>query len=301
MMGMPLAAVAFHFGANDVQGTVVREQIFHAAGARTETEQKVDEAGSFRPRGRAHPGAARHALRTSSGGEDTTQTIPAMPVRENRRRPSPSTATRSVLRRPPLRRRLRGAPRGTTRSSIYGSRTTRRGESAGGRSRAPGALRRRVLHRGHAQLSRPGHRCRRALRRRSHGPTCSIQKCSERKSVDDTDFGTREFATLDLDGNLVTFFEWRSGVRNRNARGRLKKPKAPAGRRHADLGLGPWTCSASSPRPSFPPCRSCSPGAVFLADDVPRRPHRHLDARRLRGALILAAVGTWDRAEEGAG
>ena len=24
--------------------------------------------------------------------------------------------------------------------------------------------------------------------------------------VDDTDFGTREFATLDLDGNLVTFF-----------------------------------------------------------------------------------------------
>ena len=28
--------------------------------------------------------------------------------------------------------------------------------------------------------------------------------------VDDTDFGTREFATLDQDGNLVTFFEWRS-------------------------------------------------------------------------------------------
>ena len=28
--------------------------------------------------------------------------------------------------------------------------------------------------------------------------------------VDDTDFGTREFATLDLDGNLVTFFERRS-------------------------------------------------------------------------------------------
>jgi aminodeoxyfutalosine synthase len=43
MMGMPLAAVALHFGANDVQGTVVREQIFHAAGARTETEQKVEE------------------------------------------------------------------------------------------------------------------------------------------------------------------------------------------------------------------------------------------------------------------
>jgi catechol 2,3-dioxygenase-like lactoylglutathione lyase family enzyme len=29
-----------------------------------------------------------------------------------------------------------------------------------------------------------------------------------RKGVDDTDFGTREFSTLDLDGNLVTFFRW---------------------------------------------------------------------------------------------
>jgi catechol 2,3-dioxygenase-like lactoylglutathione lyase family enzyme len=26
--------------------------------------------------------------------------------------------------------------------------------------------------------------------------------------LDDTDFGTREFATCDLDGNLVTFFQW---------------------------------------------------------------------------------------------
>jgi catechol 2,3-dioxygenase-like lactoylglutathione lyase family enzyme len=26
--------------------------------------------------------------------------------------------------------------------------------------------------------------------------------------ADDTDFGTREFATLDRDGNLVTFFQW---------------------------------------------------------------------------------------------
>ncbi len=29
-----------------------------------------------------------------------------------------------------------------------------------------------------------------------------------REGVDETDFGTREFATLDPDGNLVTFFEW---------------------------------------------------------------------------------------------
>jgi catechol 2,3-dioxygenase-like lactoylglutathione lyase family enzyme len=31
-----------------------------------------------------------------------------------------------------------------------------------------------------------------------------------RDSVQDTDFGTREFATLDPDGNLITFFVWRS-------------------------------------------------------------------------------------------
>ena len=47
MMGMPLAQIALHFGANDVQGTVVREQIFHAAGAQTETEQKVGELARF--------------------------------------------------------------------------------------------------------------------------------------------------------------------------------------------------------------------------------------------------------------
>ncbi len=28
--------------------------------------------------------------------------------------------------------------------------------------------------------------------------------------VEDTDFGTREFATVDLDGNLLAFYRWRS-------------------------------------------------------------------------------------------
>jgi catechol 2,3-dioxygenase-like lactoylglutathione lyase family enzyme len=32
-----------------------------------------------------------------------------------------------------------------------------------------------------------------------------------RDGVDSTDFGTREFATLDLDGNLIAFFEWVRG------------------------------------------------------------------------------------------
>lgn len=43
MMGMPMAQVALHFGANDVQGTVVREKIFQAAGATAGTEQKIAE------------------------------------------------------------------------------------------------------------------------------------------------------------------------------------------------------------------------------------------------------------------
>src|SRR5438067_10285022 len=47
MMGLPMAQVALHFGANDVQGTVVREEIFHAAGARTATEQKIEELVRF--------------------------------------------------------------------------------------------------------------------------------------------------------------------------------------------------------------------------------------------------------------
>jgi aminodeoxyfutalosine synthase len=47
MMGLPMAQVALHFGADDVQGTVVQEQIFQAAGATSGTEQKVDELVRF--------------------------------------------------------------------------------------------------------------------------------------------------------------------------------------------------------------------------------------------------------------
>ncbi len=47
MMGLPMAQVALHFGANDVQGTVVREEVFQAAGASAGTEQKVEELVRF--------------------------------------------------------------------------------------------------------------------------------------------------------------------------------------------------------------------------------------------------------------
>jgi aminodeoxyfutalosine synthase len=47
MMGLPMAQLALHFGANDVQGTVVREEIFQAAGASAGTEQKIEELVRF--------------------------------------------------------------------------------------------------------------------------------------------------------------------------------------------------------------------------------------------------------------
>jgi len=31
---------------------------------------------------------------------------------------------------------------------------------------------------------------------------------TSRDGVTDTDYGARDFATLDLDGNLVVFFQW---------------------------------------------------------------------------------------------
>ena len=68
MMGMPLAAVALHFGANDVQGTVVREQIFHAAGARTETEQKIEELVRYVGRQDAFRFSATRSTTRSAGG-----------------------------------------------------------------------------------------------------------------------------------------------------------------------------------------------------------------------------------------
>jgi aminodeoxyfutalosine synthase len=46
-MGLPLAQVALAFGADDLQGTVGREQVFHAAGARTETEQGVERLARY--------------------------------------------------------------------------------------------------------------------------------------------------------------------------------------------------------------------------------------------------------------
>ena len=63
---MPVAQVALHFGANDVQGTLVREEIFRAAGSTTGTEQKIEELVARRARRGPDPGAARHALQRAA-------------------------------------------------------------------------------------------------------------------------------------------------------------------------------------------------------------------------------------------
>src|SRR3954453_2955888 len=41
--------------------------------------------------------------------------------------------------------------------------------------------------------------------------TADVLHPVSRDGVTTTDFGTREFATLDLDGNLLTFFRWQTG------------------------------------------------------------------------------------------
>jgi aminodeoxyfutalosine synthase len=41
MISTPLAQVALHFGANDIQGTVMEEQVAHAAGAVTPQEERI--------------------------------------------------------------------------------------------------------------------------------------------------------------------------------------------------------------------------------------------------------------------
>ena len=66
-MGLPLAQVALHFGANDVQGTVVREEIFQAAGATAGTEQKLEELRASSVTRVACPSSATRST-TSCGG-----------------------------------------------------------------------------------------------------------------------------------------------------------------------------------------------------------------------------------------
>ena len=66
MISTPLAQVALHFGANDIQGTVVEEKIAHAAGRGDADRGEGRVARPRDPRGRAHPRAARHLLQQAA-------------------------------------------------------------------------------------------------------------------------------------------------------------------------------------------------------------------------------------------
>jgi aminodeoxyfutalosine synthase len=47
MISTPLAQIALHYGANDIQGTVMEEQIAHAAGAVTPQEERIQDLVSL--------------------------------------------------------------------------------------------------------------------------------------------------------------------------------------------------------------------------------------------------------------
>ena len=117
MMGMPMAAVALHFGANDVQGTVVREEIFQAAGASAGTEQKVSELVRFVRRQAASPSSATPSTTRSGAGDSPDRSL--SPVR---RPDHPGARHRGVGRLVPRRARLRRVP---CRAGVRDRRTRR--------------------------------------------------------------------------------------------------------------------------------------------------------------------------------
>ena len=84
-MTMPLAQVALHFGANDVQGTLVREEIFRAAGSTTGTEQKLDELAGTCATPAASRCSATRSTTSCAGGTPMTR----RPTRHVVRAPRP--------------------------------------------------------------------------------------------------------------------------------------------------------------------------------------------------------------------
>ena len=62
MLGLKTAQVALSFGADDLDGTVVHEKIYHEAGAETPQEATVAEIRRLIAEAGRDPGRARHAL-----------------------------------------------------------------------------------------------------------------------------------------------------------------------------------------------------------------------------------------------
>ena len=62
MMTPRIAQIALRFGADDIDGTVVEEKIYHDAGATTSAEPAPRRAAAPDPRSRPRAGGARHAV-----------------------------------------------------------------------------------------------------------------------------------------------------------------------------------------------------------------------------------------------
>ena len=69
MLTPQIAQIALRFGANDIDGTVVEEKIYHDAGSTVIAVAAARRTAAADPAGRAHAGGARHALppRTAHG------------------------------------------------------------------------------------------------------------------------------------------------------------------------------------------------------------------------------------------
>ena len=68
MLGVKTAQIALWFGADDLDGTVQEEKIYHMAGAETPQAMSPRRDRAPHPRRGAHAGRARHALQRRRRG-----------------------------------------------------------------------------------------------------------------------------------------------------------------------------------------------------------------------------------------
>ena len=66
MLGLKTSQVALSFGADDLDGTVVHEKIYHEAGAETPQEATVNESVAPSPRRDAFPLNATRSIIASN-------------------------------------------------------------------------------------------------------------------------------------------------------------------------------------------------------------------------------------------
>ena len=174
--------------------------------------------------------------------------------------------------------RVRGAP---SRRRVRGARARRRGAAPVGgerrgvaRARGPagaaGLLGRGVVHRRDRERADRARatwtRCSPSSRRRT---CCTRPRAAAWRRPD---FGTREFATLDLDGNLLSFFRWETGAVGGRA------PRAPGSRLADRARCG--TAGGSS----------CLNGHLAVEYPLASASEREYIARSMRARLIALTV-----------